>query len=455
MRKLLIISDMDGTLIKGNSWVKFNREIGTIAEDEALFKKFAYDSLTEGKLFSGTKSTNLWNALIADMWKNKGGFTESQARKFFLNYTLQEGAANFFRLANNAGFDTALVTTSPSIVANDVADKCGIENVISNEFIFDENHNFSRINTKLGVHERHEPIIRLANKLGYDLRDVVYIGDSEFDIPGFVFAGLGIGFIPEEVKVKYQRGELKDYQSKSLFNLIDFIQKNPKAIIQNDWYSIWNVVEDYSNRREREVKVQELNQKLEQNRLEQIALQISINSAKEKEKQENLEAALKEKGLVQYEGQWVTPNQAEFIKHIESHLDTNFSNLDPYEFESFVAELFNKMGYSTKVTPRSKDHGLDVIAEKDKEVTVIQVKQYNSEKVSADEVRETIGSKAIYDNQYNYEVSEKKPRIPVKAVVVTNSYFTDSAKEDAKDLLTLWDKDALHKLVKKYFLNQN
>jgi restriction system protein len=41
------------------------------------------------------------------------------------------------------------------------------------------------------------------------------------------------------------------------------------------------------------------------------------------------------------------------------------SNLDPYQFEAFVAHLLERMGYHARVTQKSGDSGVDIIAHKD------------------------------------------------------------------------------------------
>ena len=42
---------------------------------------------------------------------------------------------------------------------------------------------------------------------------------------------------------------------------------------------------------------------------------------------------------------------------------TKLGEMDGYEFEKFVAELFEEIGYETEVTPRSNDQGVNIIAE--------------------------------------------------------------------------------------------
>lgn len=56
------------------------------------------------------------------------------------------------------------------------------------------------------------------------------------------------------------------------------------------------------------------------------------------------------------------------------------SQLDPYQFEHFVAHLLKRMGYHTRVTQQSADGGIDIIASKDelgfeKPIIKVQCKQ--------------------------------------------------------------------------------
>lgn len=104
------------------------------------------------------------------------------------------------------------------------------------------------------------------------------------------------------------------------------------------------------------------------------------------------------------------------------------------EFEIFIAELFRKMGYETKVTPESNDQGIDVIATKRETSIAIQAKCYSGV-VGNHAIMEAVAGK----NYYNAD----------KCMVITNSTFTKSAKELAqKNNVTLWDRKILEeKLV--------
>jgi Holliday junction resolvase-like predicted endonuclease len=110
-------------------------------------------------------------------------------------------------------------------------------------------------------------------------------------------------------------------------------------------------------------------------------------------------------------------------------ISTDFSLYSGYDFEEFIASLFQKMGYTVDVTPKSRDQGADIILRRDNEITAVQVKNY-SNSVSNSAIQEVFAAKKYY--QAN------------KAMVVTSSFFTPSAIDlaHATDVI-LWDRDKL------------
>jgi len=99
---------------------------------------------------------------------------------------------------------------------------------------------------------------------------------------------------------------------------------------------------------------------------------------------------------------------------------TDLSSLDALggiEFEHFVATLLTGRGYKTEVTQASGDYGIDIIAIKDGVRFGVQVKRY------AGSVARTAVSDAV--------AGVRHWRCHA-AMVVTNSYFTDSAKQLAE-----------------------
>jgi HJR/Mrr/RecB family endonuclease len=115
--------------------------------------------------------------------------------------------------------------------------------------------------------------------------------------------------------------------------------------------------------------------------------------------------------------------------------DTDFMN--GYQFENFVALIFNHFGYKTTVTPSSGDQGIDVIAEKDGEKVGIQAKCY-SNAVTNSAIQETTAGIAHYKC--------------TKGIVVTNNNFTKSAIALAEsNQIILWNRQKLAEIITEIF----
>lgn len=115
--------------------------------------------------------------------------------------------------------------------------------------------------------------------------------------------------------------------------------------------------------------------------------------------------------------------------------------MDDYDFEHFVADLWSRMGWSTKVSQASVDAGIDVIASKDApypQKQLIQAKRYKS--------TNSVGGPDI--QQY---ASLKHQEDSVDSVVVvTTSSFTNYAEERAEELnVKLVDGDDLVSLIRE------
>ena len=108
---------------------------------------------------------------------------------------------------------------------------------------------------------------------------------------------------------------------------------------------------------------------------------------------------------------------------------TQIDLMDSVQFENYVADIFNMLGYKTKNTKLSGDQGVDVIAEKDNKIIAIQVKHY-SQPVGNHAIMEVVGGARFYNATLCY--------------VITNNYFTKSARQlaDANNVI-LWDRDTL------------
>jgi hypothetical protein len=114
----------------------------------------------------------------------------------------------------------------------------------------------------------------------------------------------------------------------------------------------------------------------------------------------------------------------------------DIESMSGLEFEGFLEELFNSMGYDAWQTDKSGDQGADVIAEKVGEKVAIQAKNKNSKTLNS-AVQEV---KAAMEH-YNCN----------KGMVVSTSSYTDSAKELANsNNIELWRREKIMNAKEKY-----
>lgn len=139
----------------------------------------------------------------------------------------------------------------------------------------------------------------------------------------------------------------------------------------------------------------------------------------------------------------VTAPSPRNLPPIQRSTQADLSSLDALEgiaFEHFVADLLASRGYKTEVTQASNDYGIDVIALKDNIRFGVQVKRYTG----------SVSRAAISD-----AVAGARHWQCHASMVVTNSYFTSSAKQLADSTgCILIDRAVLAQWLAEKNLNQ-
>jgi hypothetical protein len=119
-------------------------------------------------------------------------------------------------------------------------------------------------------------------------------------------------------------------------------------------------------------------------------------------------------------------NDSELALHeLGSHLKRHFNDvhlLTPRRFEELVADIYQNLGFSTRLTQETRDGGYDImlLERTSGEQAIVECKRYsNSNKVRVGIVREVLGV------QFRLGVR--------KAKIVTTSQFTTPAMEEAAE----------------------
>lgn len=118
----------------------------------------------------------------------------------------------------------------------------------------------------------------------------------------------------------------------------------------------------------------------------------------------------------------------------EKLLELCDNRLSGYDFEYFCSNMLKSIGFKdVHVTQSSNDSGVDITAVKDSVTYAVQCKCYNSN-VGRDAVQE------VYSGMNEYQ--------KMVSLVITNSHFTDQAKETArKNKVILWDRKELKRIL--------
>jgi len=103
----------------------------------------------------------------------------------------------------------------------------------------------------------------------------------------------------------------------------------------------------------------------------------------------------------------------------ESHRAEADAPENPFDFETYCAQVLSRAGWKTSTTKRSGDQGVDVLAEKDGKRVILQCKLYSH----------PVGNKAVQE-----AFAGARYVGAAGAVVVSNAGFTTSAKRLARSL---------------------
>lgn len=93
--------------------------------------------------------------------------------------------------------------------------------------------------------------------------------------------------------------------------------------------------------------------------------------------------------------------------------------MNPFEFEHYVADLFRLKGYVATVTKKSGDGGKDIILTKDNTNALVECKRFNKPKVTRPDIQK------FHSALIDYNAND--------GFFITTGYFTKPAEEYAKD----------------------
>lgn len=132
----------------------------------------------------------------------------------------------------------------------------------------------------------------------------------------------------------------------------------------------------------------------------------------------------------------------------------NLNSLSPFEFEALTAHLLSDRFRSTKLTPKTRDGGVDVIGISDREIVLIQCKHRLSSGGEADATEALEDLLNAQDYYREYLIPAALKHLPVKLMMVLSGTATKETLRKARDLgIELADSGVVKKLLSNKVTN--
>ena len=189
MKYKAVAFDLDGTLVcEKSSWWTLHKHFGTYQRSLINMKEYENGKITYDKFME----------LDIDLWKPRPHI--DTIKKVLLNYNLSSNIKSVIKELKEKEIQLFIVTTAPDILANAVANDLGIQNVVSNCFIFDEKGYLTKKATfNVDLMKKECAFSKLISSRCLKCLDCIAVGDSKYDVGFLNKAGLGIAYRPDDI----------------------------------------------------------------------------------------------------------------------------------------------------------------------------------------------------------------------------------------------------------------
>ena len=176
MNVKLVVFDMDGVLVKSrSSWEKLHRHFNVCAREN--FIKYLNGEITYQEFM--LLDTLLW-------FQKRKAIHREEIEQVLLNEEFVEGAYDTINYIRKRNIKTMILTSGIDILANYVSKKLRIDYVFANSLVFDEEgYLIPGGIAKVPLLDKDKVLKMWASNKNIKLQEIVYVGDSVYDV--FVF----------------------------------------------------------------------------------------------------------------------------------------------------------------------------------------------------------------------------------------------------------------------------
>ncbi len=191
----LVCFDIDGTLVDGISWLILTKELGCSPQEHLdIFRRCQKGKIT---FIEGER-------LLTKMYQNSGNANKTFIKNLFDNVDIRNQARDLISYLRKKGQRIYLISGAIDIYVESIAKKLNVDGFYANSTLeFNNKGILQKINYRDNQGEiKIEQLTDLIQKLGININQVAFVGDSENDIEVFkaIKYGIAVHSINEELK---------------------------------------------------------------------------------------------------------------------------------------------------------------------------------------------------------------------------------------------------------------
>ncbi len=202
---------MDGVIFKDiNFWMELHKVFGTLEQGKELTKKYLH-----------TNYNKLVEEVVVKLWKGK------EAKPYYALVNSLEylpGVDKIFQEIKKRDIITAIISASSIDAARRIQKDFGVDHIYANELVIKNGKVSGEFIWPIGAgkDKKAEIAKHLCSDLGINLKDVVYVGDSDADIEAFKIVGKSIAFNSSSENLKKVASAVVD--SNNLADILRYIE---------------------------------------------------------------------------------------------------------------------------------------------------------------------------------------------------------------------------------------
>jgi len=152
----------------------------------------------ESYYFAGEINYEQWADYDAALWT---GQPVSRVMEIVSATKLVPGVRETIATLSEHGIKTAILSGGLDIMANDIAQRAGIEFVLTNELHHKDGFLTGSVKNIIGWAEKAKYIHTILDHFGMTLEETAFVGDGRNDMSVLSVVGLSIAFNPEDQEV--------------------------------------------------------------------------------------------------------------------------------------------------------------------------------------------------------------------------------------------------------------